>query len=311
MSERLPKALGYAIIVYQSKKQKDGMQKLSENGMSNKNIIRIVASRCNWCYEFLKELFHNRRLIINLSKNDFKTKYAGSFFGVFWAFVQPVITILIYWFVFEVGFRSPGVLECPFVLWLTAGLVPWFFFSDAWNGATSSLIEYSYLVKKVVFKISVLPVVKVASAIYVSLFFNIFMCILFMLYGYMPDGYVLQLIYYLGCTAALALALSYITCSIMPFFRDLGQIMNILLQIGMWATPIMWNKLMLPQEFHFILKFNPMFYIVQGYRNALIEKRWFWQDIRWTVYFWVLVGVLFLLGNGLFRRMRVHFADVL
>lgn len=83
-----------------------------------------------------------------LSVNDFKTKYAGSYLGVIWAFVQPVVTVLIYWFVFEVGFRSGSVHSVPFILWLVAGIVPWFFFAEAWGSATNCLMEYSYLVKK-------------------------------------------------------------------------------------------------------------------------------------------------------------------
>lgn len=274
-------------------------------------FLLVLLLHFNRCYDFAKELFWNRELIFNLSKNDFKTKYAGSFLGIFWAFVQPVITILIYWFVFSVGFRSAGVADCPFVLWLTAGLVPWFFFSDAWGGATNSLLEYTYLVKKVVFKISVLPIVKVMSAVFVSLCFNLFMCLLFVLNGFTPDLYWLQLFYYMLCNFALALSLSYITCSIIPFFRDLGQIMNIILQIGIWATPIMWNIEMLPLAWRWVMKVNPMYYIVQGYRNALSTKLWFWQDITWTIYFWGLVGALFVLGNILFKRLRPHFADVL
>ena len=78
----------------------------------------------------IKELYRNKALIWNLSKNDFKTKYAGSYLGIFWAFVQPVVTVLIYWFVFQVGFKSAPVKEVPFILWLVAGIVPWFFFSD-------------------------------------------------------------------------------------------------------------------------------------------------------------------------------------
>ena len=110
----------------------------------------------------------NRKLIFSLAKNDFKTRFAGSYLGIFWAFVQPVVTILVYWFVFQVGFRSGTVAEFPFVLWLTAGLVPWFYFSEALMGATSSLLEYSYLVKKVVFNIDILPVIKVLSALFVN-----------------------------------------------------------------------------------------------------------------------------------------------
>ena len=102
----------------------------------------------------------NREMIVKLAKNDFRTKYAGSYFGIAWAFVSHIVTILLYWFVFQIGFRSQPVGDYPFVLWLTAGLVPWFFFSDAWNGATNSLMEYSFLVKKVVFDIEILPAIQ-------------------------------------------------------------------------------------------------------------------------------------------------------
>jgi len=263
------------------------------------------------CVELYSELFQNRGLIYKLAKNDFKNRFAGSFFGMFWAFVQPVITILIYLFVFAVGFRTPSVSDCPFVLFLTSGLVPWFFFSEAWNGATGSLLEYSYLVKKVVFKINTLPVVKVISAIFVSLFFHGFMCLLFVCFGYFPDLYWIQLIYYLLCALLFALSLSYITCSIMPFFRDLGQIMNIIIQIGVWMTPIMWDVNVLPESIRWVMKLNPFYYIVQGYRNSFVYKSWFWQDGLWTAYFWLIIIILFIAGSLLFKKMRPQFADVL
>ena len=101
-------------------------------------------------------------MIYKLAKNDFRTKYAGSYLGIIWAFIQPVVTVLVYWFVFEVGFRAgENTLPVPFVLYLIAGIVPWFFFQDGLIGGTNSMLEYSYLVKKVVFQISVLPVVKI------------------------------------------------------------------------------------------------------------------------------------------------------
>ena len=112
----------------------------------------------------LHHLVGSRSLVWNLAKNDIKKKFAGSYFGVVWAFVQPVITVLLYWFVFEKGLNSKATdlrtgIEIPFVLWLTAGLVPWFYFQEALNGGTGVLVEYSYLVKKVVFQIDMLPVV--------------------------------------------------------------------------------------------------------------------------------------------------------
>ncbi len=265
------------------------------------------------------ELWQSRRLIWKLAKNDFKNRYAGSYLGRVWAFTQPVVTVLLYWFVFghimmadKKELLTTGV-EAPYVLWLTAGLVPWFYFNEALNNGTTSLIEYSYLVKKVVFKISIIPIVKLIAALFTHLFFVCFMLVLYFIYGYKPEIYLIQILYYTFCVFMLALALSYSTCAIVIFFRDLLQIINIALQVGMWATPILWNISYLDQNplLQRILRWNPVFYIVNGYRNAMFGRTWFWEDMGATVGFWVLTALLFFLGAHIFRRLKVHFADVL
>lgn len=261
------------------------------------------------------ELIQNRELIMNLAKNDFKTKYAGSYLGITWAFVQPIITVLVYWFVFQVGLRSGSVNNFPFVLWLVAGLVPWFFFQDTLNGGTNALIEYSYLVKKVVFKISILPIVKAISALFVHAFFVAFTIVLYSCYGYFPDLYVLQVVYYTFALFVFTLGICYATCAIVIFFRDLTQIINIVLQVGIWMTPIMWNIDVIgagfPSWLTAIFKANPMFYIVNGYRDALIDKVWFWERFDLTFCFWLVTAVVFLIGSVVFKRLKVHFADIL
>ena len=268
-------------------------------------------------FSMIADLWQKRQLIVKLSINDFKTRYAGSMMGVFWAFVQPVITVLVYWFVFEKGLRAGrqamGGIEIPFVLFLISGLVPWFYFSDAWPNGTGSLISYSYLVKKVVFKVSILPIVKVMASIYVHIFFVVLTLAIFWAYGYAPDLYSLQVIYYSFGTFLLALGLSYITSSIVVFFRDLSEIINILLQILIWVTPIMWNveTTLADGLLKSILKLNPMYYIVNGYRNALINKHWFWETPRLTVYFWVITLLILGAGMLIFKRLKKHFADVL
>lgn len=266
----------------------------------------------------IKEIWNNRKLIFKLAKNDFKTRYAGSYLGIVWAFVQPIITIIVYWFVFEYGLSAGAQLsrngiEIPFVLWLSAGLVPWFFFSEALSSATNALIEYNYLVKKVVFKIEVLPVVKVLSSSFVHVFFVLFVLILYSCYGYFPDVYTVQVFYYSFCMFMMVLAISYTTCAVVVFFRDLSHIIGIFLQVGVWATPIMWNFSIIHNPvLELIFKLNPMFYIVQGYREALIEKTWFWQSaLGQTAYFWILTIVLFAFGKMMFNRLKPHFADVL
>ena len=264
---------------------------------------------------FVRNLYRSRRLILELAWNDFRVRYAGSYFGILWAFVQPIVTILVYWFVFSVGFRADtGKLNIPFVLYLVAGIIPWFFFQDSLVGGTSSLIEYNYLVKKVVFNISVLPVVKLVSALIVHGFFVLFTLLLFTVYGRFPGVYCLQLIYYCFCTACLGLGICYTTSAVTVLFRDLSQIVQITLQVGVWMTPIMWvaeTSLAGHPLIAKVLKLNPVYYVVSGYRDSLIFGTGFWHRPAWTAYFWLVTVGLFLFGGWVFGRLKIHFADVL
>ena len=215
-----------------------------------------------------RELYHSRKLIWKLSKNDFKKRYAGSYLGFVWALVQPVVTVVMYWLVFDKVFNTKAQMlasgvEVPYVLYLTAGLVPWFYFSEAITNGTSALLEYSYLVKKVVFNISILPIIKLVAATFIHLFFVAVLLVVAVCYGYYPTVYTLQVFYYSFCLFVLVLAMSYCTCAVAVFFRDLIQIINIGLQVGMWATPVLWDINMLSNDKVIILfKLNPLVYIV-------------------------------------------------
>lgn len=238
------------------------------------------------------ELWQNRRLIWKLAKNDFKKRYAGSYMGALWALVQPVITVVMYYIVFDKimgngaeGLRDSG--EVPFVLFLTAGLVPWFYFNEAWTNATNALREYDYLVKKVVFKISVLPIIKAIAATFIHVFFVLVLLIMAAIYGYYPSVYTIQLVYYSACLFVFVLALSYTTCSVVVLFKDLSQIINIILQVGIWATPIMWNIENLPEGWNIVFKLNPLVYIVNGFRDSIYGQRWFFEDFFSMMYFFV------------------------
>jgi len=261
-----------------------------------------------------KELYQNRKLIWKLSKNDFRNKFAGAYFGIVWAFIQPMVTVAVYFVVFQLGLRvQPAATGYPYICWLVSGIIPWFFFSDALPSASNCLLEYSYLVKKVVFKISILPIVKIISALFVHAFFVIFALVLCTCYGYRPSLYTLQIIYYSICTFLLVLGMVYATSAIVIFFRDLTQIINIFLQVGVWMTPIMWDVNILNSHPWVIrlFKLNPMYYVVTGYRDSMLGHVGIWNHLSWTVYFWVVTIMLFGLGSVIFKRLKPHFADVL
>ena len=141
------------------------------------------------------ELFQSRMLIWKLAKNDFKKRYAGSYLGIVWALAQPVVTVLMYWIVFDkvfdarVQFVAADGAEPPYVLYLMAGLVPWFYFSEAITQGTMALVEYTYLVKKVVFNISILPIIKTIAATFIHIFFVAILMIVAVCYGYTPTIY--------------------------------------------------------------------------------------------------------------------------
>lgn len=275
-------------------------------------ILYLIIKKSKSVLLLVNELRTNKNLIWNLAKNDFKTKYAGSYLGIIWAFVQPIVTIFVYWFVFQFGLKASSPVEnIPFILWFSVGLIPWFFFSEALMNSTNCLVEYSYLVKKIVFKISILPIVKIISALFIHLVFVGFILLIYILYGYYPQIYLFQLIYYIFCTFFLILSLSYATSSILIFFKDLGQIISIFLQIGLWMTPIMWSYTIIPEKYQWIPKLNPMYYIVEGYRDTFINHVWFWERYFQTAYFWVFCLGLFVTGAIVFKKLKPHFADVL
>ena len=161
------------------------------------------------------------------------------------------------------------------------------------------------------FKISILPIIKAISATFIHAFFVVILLILAAIYGYYPTVYTLQVFYYSLCLFVFVLALSYTTCSVVVLFKDLSQIINIILQVGIWATPIMWNLDGLSDSWKIVFKLNPLVYIVNGYRDAIYGRRWFFEDFFSMMYFYVVTAVLFGLGAIIFKRLKVHFADVL
>ena len=246
-----------------------------------------------------------------MAKRDLATQHIGSALGFFWTFVNPLVMIFILWLVFSVGFKAAPKDNVPFVIWLTAGMAIWNTFSEAINNSTGVIIGSPHLVKKVLFPLSILPVVKLVGSFMTHFIFILLLLILILLYGLPVSLFWLQAFYYFGAMSVLALGLSWITSSINIFARDTGQIVNVILQIGFWATPIFWDLGIMPQNVQSLLKLNPMFYVVQGYRESFIYSVPFWSHWEMTCYFWGITGFIFLLGAVIFLRLRPHFADVL
>ena len=263
----------------------------------------------------IKEMIKKRKLIWDLSKADFKKRFVGSYFGIVWMFIQPIVTVVIYFFIFQLGFKSvPPIPGVPYVLWLVPGIVPWFFFSETLNSVTNCLQEYHYLVKKVVFQVEILPVIKLLSCMIVHGFFIIIMIIMALCYGRLPMATWIQILYYSFAASVLALGIGYFTCAVNVFFKDMAQIVSICLQFGMWLVPIMYHESLFTGNAPWVLpllKLNPFYYIVAGYRDSMLTGNWFWERLTLTLYYWAVTVVVFLVGLKVFKKLRPHFSDVL
>lgn len=176
------------------------------------------------------------------------------------------------------------------------------------------MFEYGFLVKRRVFNVELLPVIKTFSCFLVHVIFLSITLIVFLLYGRIPTFGWLQLIYYSFAAITFSLSIVYFTSGINVFFRDMAQIVGILMQFGMWFTPIMWAPEMFPNHpkwLEQVLKINPVYYIVNGYRDSLLTNDLFWQRPLNTIYFWAVTVLLLIANLRIYMKLRPHFSDVL
>jgi lipopolysaccharide transport system permease protein/teichoic acid transport system permease protein len=260
---------------------------------------------------FIKLIFSQRQLITTLAKRELANQYIGSMLGFIWTFINPLVMILIFWVVFSVGFRVQPRNDVPFVVWLTSGMAVWFFFADIVNGSSNLIVSNSHLIKKTIFHSQILPVIKIVSCLITHLIFLLVLVALIVVNKMPFSLHYLQFAYYLFCTSVLALGISWIVSALNVFIRDVGQMVALVLQMGFWATPIFWDIQIMPVKIQALFKLNPMYYVVQGYRDTFIYDVPFWSNPIYGLYFWAVSMTFFILGALIFKKLKPQFPDVL
>jgi lipopolysaccharide transport system permease protein/teichoic acid transport system permease protein len=260
---------------------------------------------------FIRLILQQRHVIWTMAGREAATAHAGSLLGFVWTFVHPMVLVVVFWLVFSVGFRVRPSNDVPFVVWLTAGLAPWFAFADMVNGAAVAVVGGAHLVKKTRFHSQILPVAKVVSCIMTH---AVFLAILMVLMVFQQTPFrvhMIQFLYYLVSMTVLALGLGWAVSALNVFIRDVSQITRVVLQVGFWATPVFWDIAIMPPRVQTLLKLNPMFYVVQGYRESFLYAVPFWEHPWLTCYFWAVTVAALLGGALIFRKLKPQFADVL
>lgn len=260
---------------------------------------------------FLKRLYQYRSVIATMAIQEIKNRYIGTLGGIVWSIISPLLMIFVFWFVFSVGLRVQPMGDVPFIVYFCAGLIPWLTFSDTLMTNTNALTQKSYLIKKMVFPTEILPIVNLtASLITHGIMLMIFFVIL-LFSGISFSVINFQFLYYLIAMCIFSIGLSWLLSSINVFFRDTAVILGVITNLWFWLTPIVWVIEMLPSDYWFFIKLNPMFYIIDGYRNSFIYHIPFWKDFGLGIYFWGISLMFFIIGGMVFRRLKPEFADVL
>lgn len=262
-------------------------------------------------YRFFSPIWQKRRLILLMAQREVVSQYVGSGLGSLWMFIQPIVMITVFWFVFSMGFKVKPTNDVPFVVWLTAGLAPWFLFSAIVNGSVSVVVAHSHLIKKTIFYSQLLPVVKICSSMVAHAVFLLILLFLIILQDINIDIWSLQILYYIFCLIVFSLGIAWLTSALYVFLRDVGQIVGVMLQVGFWLTPIFWDIEMMPPKVQLLLMINPVYYIIQGYRDSFLAGTAFWHRPIYSLYFWCFSIFLFCFGAFIFNRMKSQFSDVL
>jgi ABC-type polysaccharide/polyol phosphate export permease len=258
----------------------------------------------------LQQLPRYRGLIQTLVARELKARYRGSVLGFVWSFINPLMLLLVYSFIFATIMPNPGEETKPYPLFFFCGLLPWTWFQASLTEAAGSLISGGNLIRKVLFPAEVLPIVAVLTNL-VHFLLGLPILVLFLLaYRHYPTPLhvvwfpiivLVQLIFTIGLSFALS-ALSV-------HFRDIRDILANLLQLWFFATPIIyfWKQ---PNilAYHWLMRWNPMLHLAVGYQEALFFGDGFgaWKGI---VAVGALAIVVFLGGYWLFDRLRDSFAE--
>ena len=261
----------------------------------------------------LKEHIEYKQQIFKLAKADLVKTYRGAALGWWWAIIKPAVTIFVYWFAFSIGLRAgKDVSGYPFFLWLIAGLIPWFYISDMLTSGTDAIRKYSYLVTKMKFPVSTIPTFVSISKMMVNLILIILMIAIFWMFGFSPDVYYLQIIFYLILTFVFWTIWSLFASLLAAISKDFSNLVKSFVTAVFWLSGILWN----PSKIKItwlkkILMVNPVTYLVSGFRNCFIDKVWFWEQPKRLLYFGIITIILLIMALWAYRKVRKEIPDVL
>ena len=253
-----------------------------------------------------KNLYKYRELLKTNIKKEIRGKYKNSFLGVLWSFLNPLLQIAVYALVFPFILKNT---QDNYVIFLCCGLIPWAFFSTTISRSAFTIVENGNIIKKVYFPREILPI-SVETSETVNFLISTIIIIVFVIFGGIGlSKYIMLYPIVLLAQYLLLIAISLIVSSISIYIRDLQHLIGVALQLLFYAAPIVYTPESIPEQFKWILKCNPMTYIISGYRNIFYNQTMI--ELKPLL---ILIGcsvVACVIGYIIFNKLQKGFAEQL
>lgn len=276
-------------------------------GVGARPTVVIRPSRALFDLD-LRAVWKYRELLYFLVWRDLKVRYKQAAIGIAWAIVQPVVALAIFTVVFGRFARLPSE-GVPYPLFAMAALLPWTYFSEALRRSATGLVEDSDLIRKIYFPRLVIPLAMITAPLIDLAISFVLLVALMVWFGAVPGANILFLPLFLLLALALALAVGLWLGPINVRFRDIKHTLPFVLQVWMYASPVIYSSSMIPERWRWVYSLNPMVGVIEGFRWALLATSA--PDFRAMAI--SCVTVLLLLAGGIvyFKKMERFFADLI
>lgn len=260
----------------------------------------------------LKENYQNLFRIYSIAKYELLADMHDSKLGLFWNFANPFIQVLTYWFVFGYVFDKKAVNGIPYIVWMLGGIVVWFYISPCITDGCNAIYKQINVITKMKFPVSILPLTVVLNKLFDHICLMIVLTVVFAFFGYFPNIHWLGLIYYLFCAIIFATALSLTTSVLNMLARDTRKLILACMRLLLYLTPVLWEIDQIGGSVvSKILKCNPIYYIVSGYRDCFFYHQGFISDMWAFSWFWIVTIGLFLFGSYMMYKFKTRFIDMI
>ena len=254
-----------------------------------------------------------RKQLFKLAKSDIIKTYSGSALGWAWALIKPAIYIFICWFVFQIGLKvSRGPEGYPYVMWLMAGIMPWFFMEEMITQGMESFKAYSYLVTKMKFPVATIPTFVGISHFIIHFGIIILLTIIYLMYGYIPDIFFLQLPLYMVLMFAFFVNWALFSALLGALSQDFINLINSFTVAIFWLSGIFFDvRGMENPVIKTLLLFNPVTFVIEGYRDVFIYKVWIWERPQSIAGYLVMLTIMVASATWAYKKLYREIPDVL